>query len=64
MLQAKLEMETSANGHHGSNMSKYGQKLKFFRKVVRTSFLRQGFKMSNFRKIKKGRGHFVMFTNV
>ena len=47
MLQAKLEVETSANGPMGvvgatpMSMSKYGQKLKSSRKVVRTSFLNQ-----------------------
>ena len=45
MLQAKLEMEPSANGPiatvGATPMSKYGQKLKSSRKVVRTSFLNQ-----------------------
>ena len=45
MLQAKLEMEPSANSPMGAvgatPMSKYGKKLKSFRKVVRTSFLNQ-----------------------
>ena len=45
MLLAKLEVETFANGPMGAvgatPMSKYGQKLKSFRKVVRTSFLNQ-----------------------
>ena len=42
MLQAKLEMEPSTNGTVGATpMSKYGQKLKSFRKVVRTSYLNQ-----------------------
>ena len=45
MLQAKLEVEPSANGPMATMgatpMSKYGQKLKSFRKVVRTSFLNQ-----------------------
>ena len=47
MLQAKLEMETSANGPMASvgprpcPQSKYGQKLKSFRNVVRTSLLNQ-----------------------
>ena len=42
MLQAKIEMETSANCPMATvgatPMSKYGQKLKSSRKVVRTSF--------------------------
>ena len=42
MLQAKFEVEAIANGPMGSvrakPMSKYGQKLKSSRKVVRTSF--------------------------
>ena len=45
MLLAKSEVETFANGPTGAEgvtpMSKYGQKLKSFRKVVRTSFLNQ-----------------------
>ena len=45
MLHAKLEMEPSANGPMAivgaTLMSKYGQKPKSFRKVVRTSFLKQ-----------------------
>ena len=45
MLQAKLEIEPSAKGPMATvlatPMSKYGQKLKSFTKVVRTSFLNQ-----------------------
>ena len=42
MLQAKLEMEPSAMVTVGATpMSKYGQKLKSSRKVLRTSFLNQ-----------------------
>ena len=45
MLQAKLEIEPSANSPMstmwGTLMSKYGQKLKSSRKVVRTSLLKQ-----------------------
>ena len=45
MLQAEIEMEPSANcpmATVGATlMSKYGQKLKSSRKVVRTSFLNQ-----------------------
>ena len=45
MLQEKLEMKPSANGPVATigvtPMSNYGQKLKSFRKVVRTSFLNQ-----------------------
>ena len=45
MLQAKLEMEPSANSPMvtvgATPMSKYGQKLKSFRNVVRTLFLNQ-----------------------
>ena len=45
MLQAKIEMEPSANCPMATvgatPMSKYGQKLKYSRKVVRTSFLNQ-----------------------
>ena len=45
MLQAKLEMEPSSDGLMATvwatPMSKYGQKLKPFRKVVRTSSLNQ-----------------------
>ena len=45
MLQAKIEMETSANCPMATvgatPMSKYGQKLKSSRKVERTSFLNQ-----------------------
>ena len=55
MLQAKIEMESSANcpmATVGATlMSKYGQKLKSSRKVVRTSFLNQNYRywiLSNF----------------
>ena len=45
MLQAKLEMEPLANGPMATMgatpMSRYGKKLKPFRKVIRTSFLNQ-----------------------
>ena len=45
MLQAKIEMEPSANCPMGTVlatlMSKYDQKLESSRKVVRTSFLNQ-----------------------
>ena len=45
MLQAKLEMEPSANGPMATMgatpISKYGQKLKSSRKIVRASFLNQ-----------------------
>ena len=45
MLQAKLEMEPSANGLMATMVAtpvfKYGQKLKCSRKVVRASFLNQ-----------------------
>ena len=45
MLQAKLEMEPSASGPMATvgttPMSKYGEKLKSSRKVVRTLFLKQ-----------------------
>ena len=45
MLQTKLEMEPSDNSPmatmRATPMSKYGQKLKSSRKVVRTSFLNQ-----------------------
>ena len=45
MLQAKIEMELSANCPMATvgatPMSKYGQKLKSSSKVVRTSFLNQ-----------------------
>ena len=45
MLQAKLEMEPSANGPmacmRATPISRYGQKLKSSEKVVRTSFLNQ-----------------------
>ena len=45
MLQAILEIEPSANDPMATvwatSMSKYGEKLKSSRKVVRTSFLNQ-----------------------
>ena len=45
MLRAKLEMEPSANGPMATMgatpISKYGQKLKSSKKVVRASFLNQ-----------------------
>ena len=45
MLQAKIEMEPSANcpnaAVRATPMPKYGQKLKSSRKVVRISFLNQ-----------------------
>ena len=45
MLQAKLEMEPSANGPMATvgatPMPIYGYNLKSFRKVVETSFLNQ-----------------------
>ena len=45
MVQAKLEMEPSANGPMATvgvtPISKYGQKLKSSWKVARTSFLNQ-----------------------
>ena len=45
MLQAKLEVEPSANDPmdavKATPMSEYGQKLKSFKKIARTSFLNQ-----------------------